>query len=248
MEISVIFVIRKNFKEVRVSHHKKPLRISFGRNAVKWKSHFPHVLNKIFSGGWKPDYCKARQKVAILVPFRDREEDLKVFLYNMHPFLQKQLLDYSIFIIEQVCNGANNTICFYFLLRSIIIRRMQFQLLDIAIEFALNVFLEFAGFSDKNICHYNKRVWTHNLLCQRQGCYHSASKTHVRDRIFKLTPIHASVIYQIPWIRWIHWISIHFRGNSNICKWAQNEYPNLSQLSKQSFSANKITLRNALYK
>ena len=29
--------------------------------------------------------------------------------------------------------------------------------------------------------------------------------THVRDRIFKLIPIHASVIYQIPWIRWIQW-------------------------------------------
>ena len=25
------------------------------------------------------------------------------------------------------------------------------------------------------------------------GCYHSTSKTHVRDRIFKLNPIHASV-------------------------------------------------------
>ena len=28
-------------------------------------------------------------------------------------------------------------------------------------------------------------------------------KTHVRDRIFKLSPIHALVIYQIPWIQWI---------------------------------------------
>ena len=47
------------------------------------------------------------------------------------------------------------------------------------------------------------------------GCYHSASKTHVRYRIFKLTPIHASVINQIPWICWIHWISVPFRENSN---------------------------------
>ena len=36
---------------------------------------------------------------------------------------------------------------------------------------------------------------------KRPVYYHSASKTHVRDRIFKLTPIHASVIYQIPCIR-----------------------------------------------
>ena len=47
--------------------------------------------------------------------------------------------------------------------------------------------------------------------CVRPGCCHSASKTHVRDRIFKLSPIHASVIYQIPWIRWIRWIPVSFR-------------------------------------
>ena len=31
------------------------------------------------------------------------------------------------------------------------------------------------------------------------------SKTRVRGVVFKFSPIHASVIYQIPWIRWIHW-------------------------------------------
>ena len=35
-----------------------------------------------------------------------------------------------------------------------------------------------------------------------------------RERIFKLNPIHASVIYQIPWMRWIHWTSKLFRENS----------------------------------
>ena len=49
------------------------------------------------------------------------------------------------------------------------------------------------------------RAWTCHLLCKRPGCYHSTSKTHVRDRIFKLRPMHASVIYHIPWIHWIHW-------------------------------------------
>ena len=49
-----------------------------------------------------------------------------------------------------------------------------------------------------------------HLLCKRQGCYHSASKTHVTDRIFKLSPVHASMIYQICWIQWI---SVLFREN-----------------------------------
>ena len=37
----------------------------------------------------------------------------------------------------------------------------------------------FTEFSDKNICHYSKRARTCHLLCQRPGCYHSASKTYV---------------------------------------------------------------------
>ena len=34
--------------------------------------------------------------------------------------------------------------------------------------------------------------------CEWDQEYHSASKTQVGDRIFKLTPIHASVIYPFP--------------------------------------------------
>ena len=53
-----------------------------------------------------------------------------------------------------------------------------------------------------------KMVRSCSLLCWRSGCYHSTSNTQIRGRIFKLVPIHASVIYQIPWI------SIPFRENS----------------------------------
>ena len=74
------------------------------------------------------------------------------------------------------------------------------RLLD-TIEFSLNVFTEFAEVSDKNICHYSKGVQTCHHLCKRPAGYQNARKTHVRDRIFKLSPIHASVIYQIPRIQ-----------------------------------------------
>ena len=60
----------------------------------------------------------------------------------------------------------------------------------------------FTEFSEtKNICHNSKRTRTYHLLCKRPGCYHSARKTHVRDRIIKLSPINSSVIHQIPRIR-----------------------------------------------
>ena len=37
--------------------------------------------------------------------------------------------------------------------------------------------------------------------------------------ILKLSPIHTSVIYQIPWIRWTQWSSASFRKNSNVFHW-----------------------------
>ena len=52
---------------------------------------------------------------------------------------------------------------------------------------------EFSEFSDKKIV-YSKRTRTCHLLFKRPGCYHSTSKSHVRDRIFKSSSIHASVI------------------------------------------------------
>ena len=59
---------------------------------------------------------------------------------------------------------------------------------------------------NSNICHYSKRAWTCHpaiLLCKRPWCFDSTSKTYVRHRIFKLSPIYASLIYQISWIQWI---------------------------------------------
>ena len=54
---------------------------------------------------------------------------------------------------------------------------------------------------------------------RNQGAIHSTSKTHMRDRIFKFSPIHASVIYQNTWICWNCWIQWKFcsiQKNSSI--------------------------------
>ena len=52
-------------------------------------------------GSYEPTECRPRYNVAIVVPYRDREAHLKAFLANLHPFLQRQQLAYTIFIIEQ---------------------------------------------------------------------------------------------------------------------------------------------------
>ena len=54
------------------------------------------------AGRWYPTWCIPRHRIALLVPYRQRSDHLSVFLNVMHPFLRRQLLDYTIFVIEQV--------------------------------------------------------------------------------------------------------------------------------------------------
>lgn len=59
-------------------------------------------------GRCKPSDCQARHRVAIIVPYRDREDHLRAFLNNMHSLLPRQQIDYGIFIVEQFGNGPFN--------------------------------------------------------------------------------------------------------------------------------------------
>ncbi|XP_014357722.2 beta-1,4-N-acetylgalactosaminyltransferase bre-4-like [Papilio machaon] len=59
-------------------------------------------------GLYAPPNCTARHRVAIIVPYRDREQHLAVFLNHIHPFLMKQQIEYGIFIVEQYGNKAFN--------------------------------------------------------------------------------------------------------------------------------------------
>lgn len=59
-------------------------------------------------GHYTPPNCRARSKVALVIPYRDRASQLTAFLYHMHPFLQKQQLEYGIIIVEQAGTGPFN--------------------------------------------------------------------------------------------------------------------------------------------
>lgn len=63
----------------------------------------------LLPGGWyKPHECNAIDRIAIVVPYRDRAEHLPIFLKNIHPFLMKQQIEYGIFVIEQIEGGQFN--------------------------------------------------------------------------------------------------------------------------------------------
>ncbi|XP_040200053.1 beta-1,4-galactosyltransferase 1-like [Rana temporaria] len=64
--------------------------------------------NVQFGGKAKPQLCKALQKVAIIIPYRNREPHLKTWLHYMHPFLQKQQGEYGVYVVEQIEKSTFN--------------------------------------------------------------------------------------------------------------------------------------------
>ncbi|KAH6933725.1 hypothetical protein HPB50_017691 [Hyalomma asiaticum] len=62
------------------------------------ESEFPDVMP---GGHFRPKECTSRHRVAILIPYRNRAEHLKIFIYNIHRVLARQQIDYGVFVIEQ---------------------------------------------------------------------------------------------------------------------------------------------------
>ncbi|XP_076756019.1 beta-1,4-N-acetylgalactosaminyltransferase bre-4 [Xylocopa sonorina] len=71
------------------------------------------VIEKMFvdvkpGGRGCPSDCVARHRVAIVIPFRDRPQHLQALLFNLHPMLLRQQIDYQIFVVEQKGSEAFN--------------------------------------------------------------------------------------------------------------------------------------------
>uniref|UniRef100_A0A3Q2ZN11 Beta-1,4-galactosyltransferase n=1 Tax=Kryptolebias marmoratus TaxID=37003 RepID=A0A3Q2ZN11_KRYMA len=59
-------------------------------------------------GRFKPPNCVSKQKVAIIIPFRNRYEHLSHWLYYLHPILMRQQVDYGVYVINQDGEGLFN--------------------------------------------------------------------------------------------------------------------------------------------
>jgi N-terminal region of glycosyl transferase group 7 len=60
-----------------------------------------HAIDLYPGGHSMPASCRAEQRLALIICYRNREQHLKMFLDNIHPFLKKQFLDYTIFLVNQ---------------------------------------------------------------------------------------------------------------------------------------------------
>ncbi|XP_067824577.1 beta-1,4-galactosyltransferase 2-like isoform X2 [Heptranchias perlo] len=61
-----------------------------------------------FGGHHKPSDCVPWQRIAVIIPFRNRDHHLRHWLYYLHPILRRQQGDYGIYIIEQAGDNTFN--------------------------------------------------------------------------------------------------------------------------------------------
>lgn len=59
-------------------------------------------------GSFSPRECFSRHRVAIIIPYRDRRRHLEILLFHLHPILQRQQLEYTVFVVEQAGNDTFN--------------------------------------------------------------------------------------------------------------------------------------------
>uniref|UniRef100_A0A0K0F8J5 Beta-1,4-N-acetylgalactosaminyltransferase n=1 Tax=Strongyloides venezuelensis TaxID=75913 RepID=A0A0K0F8J5_STRVS len=113
----------KEIKEVNKTFYHPNLQLSncsfkednqlIGRVPVFLEAPSFQFLNNLYpdikyGGHFYPNNCIANQKVAIIVPYKNRQAQLRVFLHNIHNTLQKHYIDYVIILVEPTTNGTFN--------------------------------------------------------------------------------------------------------------------------------------------
>ena len=100
--------LSKHKLKLIVNRIYKYLLLIFSVGRAKVKTRIPPIneTHPIFKyvtmgGHYEPSECQSIYKVAIIVPYRQRVQHLSTFLHHIHPFLQRQQIAYTIFLIEQ---------------------------------------------------------------------------------------------------------------------------------------------------
>lgn len=80
-----------------------PIDPSFIPTSQQLDEHLAEFEFESTTGGcWTPRDCRPRQRVAIVIPYKNRAEHLAALLYRLHPMLHRQKTAYCIFVAEQV--------------------------------------------------------------------------------------------------------------------------------------------------
>ena len=72
------------------------------KEALSWSDLNKQVKNVKTGGYFIPgNGIEPVQKVALVIPVRNRDEHLRIFLSHIHPFLQNQNLEYKVYVVNQ---------------------------------------------------------------------------------------------------------------------------------------------------
>ncbi|XP_047992714.1 beta-1,4-galactosyltransferase 4-like [Leguminivora glycinivorella] len=86
--------------EIQTSNNTKVRNLTINYNVTKEPAFLQNPLIEM-GGYYKPSKCLTRHRIAIIVPYRQREKNLAIFLTHMHQFLMNQQIEYRIYVIEQ---------------------------------------------------------------------------------------------------------------------------------------------------
>ena len=77
--------------------------LSYNDNTSSWDPVESTTKDISLGGKWKPRDCHARSRVAVIIAYKKEEEYLlQRLLDQLHSVLQRQLLEYQIFTVQQV--------------------------------------------------------------------------------------------------------------------------------------------------
>ncbi|CAF1264636.1 unnamed protein product [Adineta ricciae] len=77
-------------------------RVSINKNIQSFNTIEHRYEKDLYPGGhFFPKTCRPKQRLAVIICYRNRESHLKLFLNHIHAFLQQQQLDYTIFVVNQ---------------------------------------------------------------------------------------------------------------------------------------------------
>ena len=79
------------------------MKIDLNKTPLTWTQLEAENIKSLAGGRYfPPPICQPGPKVAILIPYRNRDQNLRILLHHLHPMLRRQQLTYGIFVIEQV--------------------------------------------------------------------------------------------------------------------------------------------------
>lgn len=95
-------ILMDKVKFLNPSLSKTQLYSKTNKNYFDSNSKYDFIDEIKIGGSWEPSFCQSQHRIALIVPYMNREKNLNTFIYNIHAYLQRHLLNYTIFVVEQV--------------------------------------------------------------------------------------------------------------------------------------------------